>query len=111
MIRINDSKSKTTLKGAFLGSAFLPLAVATGFGQVNLTAGPATITMPDGTALPMWGYRCGAAVTGSTATCAPLTGSISGAATGALGGIYVLNGGSGYTSAPTVAISAPTGVI
>jgi len=37
--------------------------------QVNLTAGPATAIMPDGTAVPMWGYSCGAAV-GSTATCA-----------------------------------------
>ena len=98
-------------EGRSSGSAFLLIAVATGFGQqvVNLTAGPATTTLPDGTTLPMWGYRCGTAVTGSTATCAPLTGSTSGAATGALGGIYVLNGGSGYTSAPTVTISAPTG--
>jgi len=109
MIRINDSKAKTTLKAAVL-SAFLLFAVATGFGQVNLTAGPTTTTLPDGTTLPMWGYSCGAAVTGATATCAPLTGSLSGAATGALGGIYVVNGGSGYTSAPTVAISAPAGI-
>ena len=39
---------------------------------VNLTAGPATATLPDGSIVPMWGYSCGAAVTGSTATCAPL---------------------------------------
>jgi hypothetical protein len=64
MIRINDSKSKTTLKAAVLVSAFLLLAVATGFGQVNLTVGPATTTLPDGTTLPMWGYSCGVAVTG-----------------------------------------------
>ena len=113
MIRINDCKSKTTLKAAFLLSAFLLFAAATGFGQqvVNLTAGPATTTMPDGTVVPMWGYSCGAAVTGSTATCAPLSGASVGATTGALGGVYVLAGGSGYTSAPTVAISAPTGTI
>jgi hypothetical protein len=111
MIRINDSKSKTTLKAAVLVSTFLLFAVATGFGQqvVNLTAGPATTTLPDGTTLPMWGYSCGTAVTTSTATCAPLTGSLSGAATGALGGIYVVNGGSGYTSAPTVTITPATG--
>ena len=116
MIRINDSKSETTLKAAVLASAFLLFAAATGFGQqqINLSAGPATTTMPDGTVVPMWGYSCGAAVTGSTATCAPLSGSnptTSAAAAGALGGIYVINGGSGYTSAPTVTISAPTGVI
>ena len=65
MIRINDSKSKTTLKAAVLLSVFLLFAVVTGFGQqVNLTAGPTTTTLPDGTVLPMWGYTCGAAVTG-----------------------------------------------
>jgi centrosomal CEP192-like protein len=40
--------------------------------QVNLTAGPANASMPDGSTVPMWGYSCGAAVSGSTATCAPL---------------------------------------
>jgi hypothetical protein len=111
MIRINDSKSKTTLKAAVLVSLFLLLAAATGFGQqqVNLTAGPATTTLPDGTVVPMWGYSCGLAVTGSTATCAPLTGSSSGAATGAIGGVYVVNGGSGYTSVPSVLITNAPG--
>ena len=111
MIRINDSKSKTTLKAAVLVSAFLLFASATGFGQqvVNLTAGPNTTTLPDGTTLPMWGYSCGAAATGSTATCAPLSGSSSGATTGALGGIYVLNGGSGYSSPPSVTITPAAG--
>ena len=116
MIRINDSKSETTRKGAVLASALLFFAAATGFGQqpINLSAGPATTTMPDGTVVPMWGYSCGAAISGSTATCAPLSGAnpaTSSAASGALGGVYVINGGSGYTSAPTVAISAPTGAI
>ncbi|HEX8801814.1 MAG TPA: hypothetical protein VF772_24540 [Terriglobales bacterium] len=112
MNRINDSKSRTTLKAAVLVSAFLVFAAVTGFGQqqVNLTAGPATTTLPDGTTLPMWGYSCGGAATGSTATCAPLTGSSSGAATGALGGFYVLNGGSGYTTTPpTVTITPAVG--
>ena len=40
--------------------------------QINLTASPASLTLPDGTTVPMWGYSCGAAVTGSTATCASL---------------------------------------
>jgi Bacterial Ig domain len=40
--------------------------------QVNLTAGQATASMPDGNAVPMWGYSCGAAVTNSTATCTAL---------------------------------------
>jgi hypothetical protein len=50
------------------------LASAAAFGQqqVNLTAGPANVTLPDGSAVPMWGYSCGAAVAGSSATCAKL---------------------------------------
>src|SRR5579871_6394809 len=116
MIRINDSKAMTTLKAAVLLSAFLLFAAATGFGQqvVNLTAGPTTTTLPDGTTLPMWGYSCSAAASGSTATCAPLSGAnpaASSAAMGALGGVYLLNGGSGYSSSPTVTVSAPTGAI
>ncbi len=108
MIRINDTKVKTTLKAAVLLSVFLLLAAVPGFSQqVNLTAGPTTAGLPDGTTVPMWGYTCGAAVAGSAATCAPLSGLTSPAGIGALGGVYVLNGGTGYTSAPTVAISAP----
>lgn len=109
MIRMSDTKSKTPLKTAVL-SSFLLLAAVTGFAQqVNLTAGPATAAMPDGTIVPMWGYTCGAAVTNSTATCAPLSGPLSAAATGSLGGIYVLNGGSNYSSSPTVTITPAAG--
>jgi len=69
--------------------------------------------MPDGTVVPMWATLRSCDFR-STATCAPLSGAnpaTSSAASGALGGVYVINGGSGYTSAPTVAISAPTGAI
>jgi len=74
MIRINDCKGEATLKAAALVSLFLILVAGTAFGQqqINLTAMPTTTTMPDGTVLPMWGYFCGAAVSGSTATCAAL---------------------------------------
>jgi hypothetical protein len=74
MIRINDWKGKATLKAAVVVSVFLLLVVVAGFGQqpINLTAAVTTTTMPDGTTVPMWGYFCGAAVTGSTATCAAL---------------------------------------
>jgi hypothetical protein len=40
--------------------------------KVNLTAGPVSITLPDGASVPMWGYSCGTAVAGSTATCSKL---------------------------------------
>jgi len=70
MIRINDCKGEATLKAAALVSLFLILVAGTAFGQqqINLTAMPTTTTMPDGTVLPMWGYFCGAAVSGSTST-------------------------------------------
>jgi len=72
MIRISEFKSKATLKTAAMVSVFLLLAAVAGFGQqqINLTAAPTTTTLPDGTTEPMWGYFCGAAVSGSTATCA-----------------------------------------
>ncbi|HKU25868.1 MAG TPA: hypothetical protein VJQ54_10380, partial [Candidatus Sulfotelmatobacter sp.] len=40
--------------------------------QVNLSAGGASLIMPDGNSVPMWGYSCGTAVAQSTATCAAL---------------------------------------
>jgi hypothetical protein len=62
MIRINHSRVKTTLKAAVLASVFVLFAAAPGFCQqvVNLTAGPTTAALPDGTVVPMWGYTCGA---------------------------------------------------
>ena len=74
MIRINDLKCKATMKAAAAVSVLFLLAAVAAFGQqqINLTANPTTATMPDGTIVPMWGYFCGTAVTGSTATCAAL---------------------------------------
>jgi len=37
---------------------------------INLSAAPTSITLPDGSSVPMWGYSCGAVVNGSTAKCA-----------------------------------------
>src|SRR5579864_7447766 len=65
---------KAIVKTAARGAAVLLLAAgaASAQQQINLTAGPVTATLPDGNAVPMWGYSCGATVTGSTATCAAL---------------------------------------
>jgi len=62
------------LKKAVLAVTVLLLGVGASFAQqqVNLTAGPTTLTLPDGSVVPMWGYSCGSVVTGSTATCAAL---------------------------------------
>jgi len=71
---------KATLKTAVLAVLVLLLGAswAVAQQQINLTAGPATLTMPDGSVVPMWGYSCGAVVAGSTATCAKLNPSAGG---------------------------------
>ena len=63
--------AKVTL-GAFV--LLLGAGSAAAQQQINLTAGPATALLPDGSSVPMWGYSCGAAVTNptSTATCSAL---------------------------------------
>ena len=65
---------KASLKTAVLLTTVLLLGAGLALAQqpVNLTAGPTSVTLPDGSTVPMWGYSCGAAVTGSTATCAAL---------------------------------------
>src|SRR5437667_4185987 len=65
---------KAILKAALRVVCILPFAAAAAFGQqvVNLTAAPTSTTLPDGTAVPMWGYFCGTAAAGATATCGPL---------------------------------------
>jgi len=65
---------KAIIKAALRVACILPFAAVAAFGQqqVNLTAAPATAPLPDGSAVPMWGYSCGTAVTGSTATCTAL---------------------------------------
>src|SRR5437868_10724818 len=62
---------KATLKTAVLTVTVLLLGVGLCSAQVNLTAGPTNLTMPDGSTLPMWGYTCGKGSTGP-ATCAAL---------------------------------------
>ena len=61
----------TSLKTAVLAVTVLLLGVGlcSAQQQVNLTAAPTTLTLPDGSNVPMWGYSCGGAVSGSTASC------------------------------------------
>jgi len=68
---MRSTKIKSLLSKSGLAASVLLLASAAAFGQqqVNLTAGPANVTLPDGSVVPMWGYSCGAAVVGSLATC------------------------------------------
>src|SRR5262245_26105931 len=62
---------KTTMIKAVLAVTVLLLGTGVGLGQVvNLTAGPANATLPDGNVVPMWGYTCGTAAV-APATCAP----------------------------------------
>src|SRR5437762_1971657 len=55
---MRSNNYKSVLKHAGLVASVLLLASGAAFAQVNLTAAPATGRMPDGTAVPMWGYSC-----------------------------------------------------
>jgi hypothetical protein len=80
---MRSNNYKSVLKHAALAASVLLLASGAAFGQqqINLTAGPATATLPDGTGVPMWGYSCDATqVTGSTATCTALNKAVAAAA-------------------------------
>src|SRR6516164_1840006 len=63
-------KVNSALIRSGLTASVLLLGSAAAFGQVtvNLTAAPATATMPDGSGVPMWGYSCGTV----NANCRPL---------------------------------------
>ena len=65
---------KAIVKAALQGATVLLLGacVAGAQQQVNLTAAPTSVVLPDGSMVPMWGYSCGKVVTGSAATCARL---------------------------------------
>src|SRR6516162_6039171 len=71
-MRLNGLKS--IVKAAVLGASVLLLgaSMASAQQQINLTAGPSTTTLPDGSAVPMWGYTCGTPAAGATATCTNL---------------------------------------
>src|SRR5579864_7666430 len=77
---MRSNSTNKTLNTAVLALAVLLLgtSVALAQQQVNLTAGPTSLTLADGTTVPMWGYTCGPVVTGSTASC----GNLNPAATG-----------------------------
>jgi len=71
-MRINSLKAimKTAARGAAV--LLIGAGMAAAQQQVNLSAGQTSVTLPDGSFVPMWGYSCGTAVAGSTATCAAL---------------------------------------
>jgi len=74
-MRFNDIKTCLTTAVLFTAVLLLGAGLAVAQQQVNLTAGPTTVTLPDGSVVPMWGYVC-SGVTGTPAasgaqTCAP----------------------------------------
>jgi hypothetical protein len=71
-MRMNNIKA--ILKAALRVALILPFAAVVAFGQqtINLTALPTSTVTPDGTVVPMWGYQCGAVVTGALASCRAL---------------------------------------
>src|SRR5947199_6367540 len=80
---MRSNNDKSVLKHAGLAASVLLVASGVVFAQqqVNLTAAPATATMSDGTAVPMWGYSCDAnQVAGTTASCTALNKAVAAAA-------------------------------
>ncbi len=71
-MRINYFKAIFTTGVCAAAVLLLGAAVAHAQQQINLTAGSTSAILPDGSSVPMWGYSCGAAEPGSTASCAPL---------------------------------------
>ena len=73
-MRIN--KPRVSLIKSGLAMSLLLFASATALAQstVTLTAAPASAALPDGQAVPMWGYSCGA-VSGTGVSCTGATGS------------------------------------
>src|ERR1700756_3956086 len=71
------SQLKATMKTAVLVTTVLLLGASLALAQqqVNLTAGPSNLTLPDGSIVPMWGYTCtvtGTALATGGKTCALL---------------------------------------
>lgn len=79
-MRSNNHKSIRQHAGLAATALLLASGAAFAQQQVNLSAGPAATTLPDGTVVPMWGYTCGAAVSGSTASCTALNKAVAAAA-------------------------------
>src|SRR6266853_3690897 len=71
-MRIHNIKAILTAATQVVSLLLLGAVVTFGQQTVNLTAGPTTTVTPDGAVVPMWGYSCGTAAVGSTATCAAL---------------------------------------
>src|SRR5947207_12603329 len=72
-MRSNNSKSRLTRSGLAASVRLLGGGAASAQQQINLSAAPTSLTLPDGSVVPMWGYSCDATqVAGSTATCAKL---------------------------------------
>jgi hypothetical protein len=115
-MRSNMFKAALIKSGLAASALLLAAGTASAQSTVNLTAAPQSVTMPDGTVVPMWGLVCGTGTpvtAGGTGTPAPVNNvTATGTATssgGAITAITVNNAGSGYSSAPTVTITDSTG--
>ena len=64
-MRMTDLKA--IVKATVLGATVLLLGLGMARAQVSLVAAPTTVTLPDGSVVPMWGYSCVSAV-GATCT-------------------------------------------
>jgi uncharacterized membrane protein len=55
-MRLNNLKASLKTALYVTGALLLGVGPAVAQQQVNLTAGPASVSLPDGSSVPMWGY-------------------------------------------------------
>src|SRR5437870_8271251 len=67
----SNSFTSRLIKSGLAASVFLLASGASFAQQVNLTAAQTSVTLPDGSTVPMWGYSCSAAAV-APAACAAL---------------------------------------
>ncbi len=76
-MRLNYLKERLKTALYVTGALLLGVGPVVAQQQVNLSAGPTSVSLPDGSSVPMWGYTCtgvtGSALTTGSQTCAALS--------------------------------------
>jgi hypothetical protein len=107
-MRIMKILNKTFLLAT--GALLLASAAAQAQVALNLTAARTSTTMPDGNIVPMWGWSCGNGTAGTTGSSTAFANNATATATitgGVVTGFTITAPGAGYTTAPSVTLSAP----
>ncbi|MDE3009650.1 MAG: hypothetical protein KGI67_02070, partial [Pseudomonadota bacterium] len=107
-ILLKSALIRTVLAAAVLLSSTGGAALAA-TQVVNLSAAPASATLSDGNVVPMWGYSCGSAATGSLATCTASNPAVAAAQAAVTAGTATAQQIAVAASWSPVVITVPTG--